>query len=72
MGQLTIYLPDNLEHEIRLRAKKDKKNISQLIQEMFSKKKPKSSLGAILGKVGRLSADFPDDIEDFEPQERSL
>lgn len=74
MGQLNVYVPKELEKKIRKEAKQKGKSVSAFVLDALREKiEPRTWSAPFLAMLekGGLSEDFPNDIEDLPPEERS-
>ncbi len=73
MGQLNVYVPDDLEEKIKKEAQREGKSVSSFVLEAVKNKiEPKRWSKEFLATFGSVSDDFPDDIKDLPPQERDF
>ena len=73
MGQLNVYVPDDLEEKIKEEAKREGKSVSSFVLEAVKNRiEPKSWSKEFLATFGSVSGDFPDDIKELPQQERDF
>ncbi len=67
MAQLTIYLPDDVEKQVRADARRARKSVSAYLADLASKKDASAWRRALLKLGGSWEGEFPD-IVDAPPE----
>jgi hypothetical protein len=72
VGQVNIYVPDELEAKIKKEARREGKSVSAFVLEAVKNRvQPQKWSKAFMATFGAIkSDDFPDDIEDLPQQTR--